>query len=87
LKRQEVLAEADRLISVDRAEQYGPVNDNFGRIAALWSAYLGAPISMADVAALMVLLKAARTAAAPSHVDSWVDMAGYAALGGEISCG
>lgn len=37
-----------------------------------------------DVAAMMALLKIARIAAGGKKADSWVDLAGYAACGGEI---
>ena len=37
-----------------------------------------------DVAAMMILLKVARLATSPDKWDNWVDIAGYAALGGEV---
>jgi hypothetical protein len=62
---------------------YGEPEDNFDVIAAMWSAYLGMPVTGADVAAMMILFKVARIATAekPSR-DSYVDIAGYAACGG-----
>ena len=39
----------------------------------------------ADVALYMIGVKLVRAAANPGHVDSWVDIAGFAALGGEIA--
>lgn len=75
----------------DRGVPYGGVEDNFRRIANLWNAHLEnrftefAPhLEAADVAMMMILMKIARLAHAPSHADSWVDVAGYAACGGEI---
>ena len=38
-----------------------------------------------DVAVMMALLKIARISENPQHMDSWVDLAGYAACGGEIA--
>ena len=38
-----------------------------------------------DVAIMMGMLKIARLASNPQHMDSWVDLAGYAACGGEIA--
>jgi len=32
----------------------------------------------------MIWVKMARLAKTPSHQDSWIDIAGYAGLGGEI---
>jgi hypothetical protein len=39
----------------------------------------------ADVAQMMALMKIARLENDPSHLDSWTDLAGYAACGAEIS--
>jgi hypothetical protein len=36
---------------------------------------------------MMALMKLARMKANPAHVDSAVDLAGYAAIGGEIGTG
>lgn len=81
----------------DRGVPYGGVEDNFNRIARLWNAHLfnrfdvneGGMVEIAalgpeDVAMMMALMKIARLEANPSHADSWVDVAGYAACGGEI---
>lgn len=83
--RQEVLRTAEGMVCGHREEDYGAPEDSFGRIAALWSAYLGRQVSGVDVAALMVLMKVARTQASPAHRDSWVDIAGYAACGAEAA--
>ena len=37
-----------------------------------------------DVAAMMALLKIARIATGTAKADNWVDLAGYAACGGEL---
>lgn len=79
----------------DRGVPYGGVEDNFGRIAALWTTHLmnryagtltddPPKLDPSDVAMMMALMKIARLEANPSHADSWVDVAGYAACGGEI---
>lgn len=39
----------------------------------------------ADVAAMMILMKTSRLATSPLMADHWVDIAGYAACGGEIA--
>lgn len=84
MKKQEVLNEAGRLIASDREQQYGKASDNFGRIADMWSAYLGQRVRKSDVAAMMALLKIARLANGHKD-DSWIDLAGYAGLGAELS--
>ena len=38
-----------------------------------------------DVAAMMVLLKVARINPEEPHPDNWIDIAGYAACGGELN--
>ena len=84
--RATILAEAARLVSVDRAAQYGDAAEGFGRIAALWSAYLDFSIAATDVALMMCLLKIGRAHSSNSE-DNFIDIAGYAALGGELDSG
>lgn len=83
-KRTQVLAEADKLINGDRQEQYGTPKANFGRISAMWTAYLGVDISPDDVAVCMALLKACRLSN-EKHWDSFVDGAAYFALAAELA--
>lgn len=85
MKREDCLKEAANLITGARQADYGDAKDSFGRIATLWSAYLAAKIEPHDVAAMMVLLKVSRAVESPKKVDTWIDMAGYAALAGELS--
>lgn len=87
MNRTQVLAQADRLINGDRQQAYGDASVSFARIAGLWSAYLGVPVSPNDAAAMMALLKISRARGNPASVDSWVDGAGYLALGGELATG
>lgn len=78
--RQRVLREAGEAIA-DRSGTYGNANE---RAAELFSAYLGVPLAERDVCILMGLMKIARLKQSPDHHDSWVDLAGYAALGGAV---
>ena len=86
-RREEFLDTAKKYISGPRADAYGSPQDNFGVTAEMWSAYKGIPFSATDVALMMILLKAARLGHNADSFDSWTDIAGYAALGGEISVG
>lgn len=86
MKREDVLRNAEACVTKQRQDQYGAPEQSFGVIALMWSAYLGAPITAVDVACMMVLLKVARARAKPNHADNYVDIAGYAACGGEIAC-
>lgn len=87
MNRTQILAEAERLINGDRQQAYGDASVSFGRIADMWSAYLGAPVTPRDAAAMMALLKISRARSNPASVDSWVDGAAYLALGGELATG
>ena len=83
--RADILDAARACVTKDRASTYGNAEDSFALIARYWSAHLGHAVTATDVAAMMALLKLARIGANPSHRDSWVDLAGYAACGGEIA--
>lgn len=83
--RQRMLDEAATIISGQRDTQYGGPEDNFGRIARIWSVILGVEVSREDVAMMMVGLKVARYANKSGfQADTWVDIAGYAACGYEV---
>ena len=83
-KRAEILHEAEHCICGQREQDYGSPEDNFGIIAKLWSDYTGTLITSLDVAMMMCLLKIARIKNGGGTGDSFVDLAGYAACGGEI---
>ena len=85
--RKRVLSEAERCVCGQREQDYGTPEDSFEMIGKLWTVYLdyATKIDAHDVAAMMALLKIARISENPQHMDSWVDLAGYAACGGEIA--
>lgn len=88
MTRPEVLDAAHHAICGQREEDYGTPEDNFGLIAKLWNDYIwgGAQkLDAQDVAMMMVLLKVARIRNGGGTSDSFVDIAGYAACGGEIN--
>jgi hypothetical protein len=85
MKRSDILDTAKQYVNVDRAAQHGDAERNFSVIALFWSAHLDHPITAADVAVMMTLMKLARIKANPAHLDSWVDGCGYLACGGEIA--
>lgn len=83
-KRTAILTEANNIVSGNRkAGEYGQPEDSFGVIAGLWSEYLDQKIKPHDVAVMMVLLKIARIKGGEYKLDNWIDLAGYAACGGE----
>ena len=75
---------AEQLINGPRAKEYGPARKNHERIAQIWSIILEQDITPEQVVACMVGLKLARLSEDMTKDDSWVDIIGYAALGGEI---
>ena len=88
MNRADILATASEYVTKDRAATHGDAEDNFRRIADLWNAYLGVDdITSIDVAVMLALLKVARIRSNQTHVDNWIDIAGYAACGGEIATG
>lgn len=83
-KRAEILHEAEHCICGQREQDYGSPESNFEIIANLWTDYLDAEVSALDVAMMMCLLKIAGIKNGGGTGDSFVDLAGYAACGGEI---
>ena len=68
-----------------RRREYGEPADVFDAVAKRWSLTLGAKLSPAQVVLCLIDLKLARLARDPKHLDSVVDVAGYAAVLREVS--
>jgi len=68
----------------ERRDDYGDPAEQFRAIADRWTITLGTPITPSQVALCMIDLKLARLAYDPGHVDSIVDVIGYAALLREV---
>lgn len=92
--RREILQAAERYVCGDRDQDYGGPEDSFALIASLWEPIIRSrcvspgedvAVDAVTVALLMAELKIARAATNIGHMDSWVDLAGYAACGGEIA--
>lgn len=83
--RATILDTAKQYVTHDRQATHGKPEDTFGLIAAYWSAHLDVTITATDVAAMMALLKLARIKMNPKHIDSYVDLCGYAACAGELA--
>ena len=84
MKTSEFLKTADNLVKGDRDKDYGDKTENHNNIAKLWSAYLDTKVEAHDVAIMMSLLKIARTKLGAVSKDTYVDMAAYGAIAGEI---
>ena len=91
MTRAEILAKAEECVTGGRQQDYGSPESNFVVIASLWNSYLQGRrvrfVAPKDVAAMLALLKIARIASGNAKDDNWVDLAGYAACGGEIESG
>ena len=85
MKRSEILDAARHAVTADRDATHGAPEESFGAIARLWSARLGVTLRPDQVAIMMLDLKTCRAWGNPGHADNWVDMAGYAACGGELT--
>ena len=90
MNRKELLDAAGKLISGDRAKDYGDAYDNHGRIAEGWNIILRGALNdpgyltPAHVALMMDWVKTSRLLETIDHEDSWIDKAGYTALGAEF---
>lgn len=93
--RRSILRDAEKCVVGDRDQDYGSPENSFAVIGKLWGIYLEEKclrdgritILPEDTAALMCLFKTARVATGHGKTDNWVDLAGYAACGGEIEGG
>lgn len=76
----------------DRGLNYGEPEDNFERIAARWRVHIknrfgiDVPIDAVSVSIMCIDLKLGRLENQTDHLDSWVDVAGYAGCGANIAC-
>ena len=85
MNRSEILGIAKNHITKDRQATHGRPEDQFATIARIWAALVGHDYTPAQVAIMMAGLKLARAWSNPVHADNWIDLAGYAACGGEIA--
>jgi hypothetical protein len=84
--RERVLRETELAVMQDRNRDYAPPEDNFRRIADLWTLYLEgrSVVTPYDTAIMMILVKVARVQQSPHLLDHLVDIAGYAACAGDV---
>lgn len=91
--RAQVLDGAKACVLANRNVEYGEPEDNFQRIADLWTAWLWSRgllprtqrLMRHDVAIMCGQIKEARIAESPEKLDHWVDLAGYAACGYKVA--
>jgi|SRR5579871_1339992 len=88
LPREAVLDDAKTAICQDRNAEYGEPIDNFTRWAGACSALgyrgPGRELLPHDLAVIMSLGKLSRSVQSPRKMDTWTDLAGYAAVAYEL---
>lgn len=85
MNRSDILHTAIELTMGDRNDAHGDPLPNHARIATIWSAILGIEVSPTQAALCMAGMKLARLAHDPTHGDSSIDLAAYAAIAGELA--
>lgn len=65
-------------VTQDRGDVYGPPEDDFRRVASMLQVLAECPDDVLRHPMAMIAVKLARLIHTPNHVDSWVDIAGYA---------
>jgi hypothetical protein len=79
----EALAQVQAIIQ-QRGEHYGNVRENMAETAKRMSLTMGYTVTPESVCLLMIDLKLARLKETPGHLDSVLDVMGYAALLAEL---
>ena len=89
-QRANILQTAHTIIHGDREKDYGAPIDSFRRLAEAFNLVLrphlkdGYELQPTDAVALMIAMKLSRLAGGDTKDDTYVDLAGYAALGAEV---
>lgn len=89
-KRGQILNDAFVIIHGDREKDYGRPIDSFTRLAEALNLVLrpklreGVELDAVDAAVLMIAMKLSRLAGGDRKDDTWIDLAGYSALGAEV---
>ena len=83
MKAFEALAQVQAIVQ-QRGEVYGNVRENMTETAKRISLTLGYTVTPENVCLLMIDLKLARLKETPRHLDSVLDVMGYAALLAEL---
>jgi hypothetical protein len=68
-------------ITLDRREVYGDPQDTYRRIAAMRAVIDECADPQIREILAMIATKIARIVQTPSHLDSWIDIAGYSRCG------
>jgi hypothetical protein len=85
MDRDQIIQMAGAIISGQRQSEYGGAHESFGKTAELWSTIIDFRIEPWQVPLMLAALKIARITYSPTNADHWIDLAGYAGLGGEVA--
>lgn len=85
MDRKTVLDGAAAAVLRDRQATHGAPENSFPAIASMWATIFGVPVQPWQVPLALAALKIVRANTTPTHADNWVDLAGYAACGGELA--
>lgn len=90
MKAPDFCIQAANLISGDRKKTHGEPEYNMAVSAGLLNAFLHnklkEPLTSADIAMVMALMKAARIVSGGNHnPDDYIDLIGYTAIAGQIA--
>lgn len=72
---------ATRIITDERGASYGHPSVDFDRVYRLKSVVASCPDPLVRHTLEMLCVKIARLIESPQHLDSWIDVAGYARCG------
>jgi hypothetical protein len=85
MKKEDVLRIAFQTLD-QRQQTYGDPYEGITLMADMLSAYLGVVIEPHDVCIIEIIQKICRLKRVNGdHLDSWVDIAGYAGIGSEVA--
>jgi len=85
MKKEDLLRMAFQTVE-QRGDTYGSPYEGFARVAEMLTAYLGIDIEPHDVCIIEIIQKIVRLQTTRGlHNDSWIDIAGYAGIGAEVS--
>jgi len=79
-RRDNLLNKAERAVYGSRQQDYGDALRNMQNIADMWSVILGVKVTWQQVTQCNAAQKLARLINSPDHEDSYIDIAGYAAV-------
>ena len=83
MRAEELLEQAAGVVT--RRREYGEPANVFDAVAKRWSSVFGTDITAAQVVIALLNVKLVRLSRNPKHVNSVVDVAGYAAVLREVT--